>query len=160
MQQLGTVPVWGESDSKQGTVKVKTSWNGKEYTANVGSDGKWKAMVETPRYGGPYSVEISDGEAVTINNVLIGEVWVCSGQSNMNMTIDGSYNDPVIGALDAVVTSTDDNIRMFSVGQKMDSSRWPNAPANGRPRRRKTRPISQPQAITSHARYAKCWACR
>ena len=121
MQQLGTVPVWGESDRKQGQVTVKTSWNGEEYTAAIGSDGKWKAMVETPRYGGPYSIYISDGETVTINNVLIGEVWVCSGQSNMNMTIDGSYNDPVIGALDAVVTSTDDNIRMFTVGQKMDS---------------------------------------
>lgn len=121
MQQLGTVPVWGESDRKQGQVTVKTSWNGEEYTAAIGSDGKWKAMVETPRYGGPYSIGISDGETVTINNVLIGEVWVCSGQSNMNMTIDGSYNDPVIGALDAVVTSTDDNIRMFTVGQKMDS---------------------------------------
>ena len=78
-------------------------------------------MVETPRFGGPYRIEISDGEPLTVNNVLVGEVWLCSGQSNMDMTIDGCYNDPVIGALDAVVTSTDNNVRMFTVDKKMDS---------------------------------------
>lgn len=121
MQQLSNAPIWGESDKTQGSVTVKTSWNGKEYTAAIGEDGKWKAMVETPRFGGPYRIEISDGEPLTVNNVLVGEVWLCSGQSNMDMTIDGCYNDPVIGALDAVVTSTDNNVRMFTVDKKMDS---------------------------------------
>lgn len=75
--------------------------------------------VETSAYGGPYTIEVSDGEAVHINNVLIGEVWLCSGQSNMDMRVSGRYGDPVIGSLDAIVTSANPQVRMFTVGSKM-----------------------------------------
>lgn len=121
MQQGGKAPIWGESDKKNGKVTVKTSWNGKEYAATVDAEGRWKTAVETPAYGGPYYIEVSDGQTERISDVMIGEVWLCSGQSNMDMTINGGYNDPVIGALDAVVTSADNGLRMFNVGKKMDS---------------------------------------
>ena len=121
LQQKSAVAIWGSSDRKQQKVTVKTSWNAKKYTAVTDESGNWKVKVETPVYGGPYSIEVSDGESVHINNVLIGEVWLCSGQSNMDMRVSGRYGDPVIGSLDAIVTSGNPEVRMFMVGSKMTS---------------------------------------
>ena len=118
LQQKSAVAIWGSSDRKQRKVTVKTSWNAKKYTAVTDESGNWKVKVETPVYGGPYSIEVSDGESVHINNVLIGEVWLCSGQSNMDMRVSGRYGDPVIGSLDAIVTSGNPEVRMFIVGSK------------------------------------------
>ena len=121
LQQKSAVAIWGSSDRKQRKVTVKTSWNAKKYTAVTDESGNWKVKVETPVYGGPYSIEVSDGESVHINNVLIGEVWLCSGQSNMDMRVSGRYGDPVIGSLDAIATSGNPEVRMFMVGSKMTS---------------------------------------
>ena len=74
-------------------------------------------MVELPTIeaGGPYEVTISDGEAVTLKNVMLGEVWICSGQSNMEMPMKGFKNQPVEnGNLDAA-RGTNPNIRLFTV---------------------------------------------
>ena len=121
LQQQSAVAIWGSSDRKRQKVTVKTSWNAKKYTAVTDESGNWKVKVETPVYGGPYSIEVSDGEPVHINNVLIGLVWLCSGQSNMDMRVSGNYGDPVIGSLDAIVTSGNPEVRMFMVGSKMTS---------------------------------------
>ena len=86
MQQLSQVPVWGKA-AVGAKVDVATSWNKKHYTANVGVDGKWRVDVSTPKAGGPYTITISDGDVVELSNVMIGEVWLCSGQSNMEMRV-------------------------------------------------------------------------
>lgn len=122
LQQQSMVAIWGSSDKQQQKVAVKTSWNNRKYTTRTDELGNWKVKVETPVYGGPYIVEISDGEVVCIENVLIGEVWLCSGQSNMDMRVSGRYGDPVIGSLEAIVTSENPEIRMFTVGSKMTSA--------------------------------------
>ena len=122
LQQQSMVAIWGSSDKQQQKVAVKTSWNNRKYTTRTDELGNWKVKVETPVYGGPYIVEISDGEVVCIENVLIGEVWLCSGQSNMDMRVSGRYGDPVLGSLDAIVTSENPEIRMFMVGSKMTSA--------------------------------------
>lgn len=122
LQQQSMVTIWGSSDKQQQKVAVKTSWNNRKYTTRTDELGNWKVKVETPVYGGPYIVEISDGEVVCIENVLIGEVWLCSGQSNMDMRVSGRYGDPVLGSLDAIVTSENPEIRMFMVGSKMTSA--------------------------------------
>lgn len=121
LQQQKLVYFWGNSDKHEKKVILKTSWDAKKYTAITDKEGNWKINIETPSYGGPYQIAISDGETVYINNVLIGEVWLCSGQSNMDMRVGGSYNEPVIGSLDEIVTSENSNIRMFTVGKKMAS---------------------------------------
>lgn len=122
LQQQSSVAIWGNSDKKKQKVTIKTSWNQKKSATITDELGQWKVKVETPVYGGPYSIEVSDGETVTINDVLIGEVWLCSGQSNMDMRVGGRYSDPVIGSLDAIVTSENPEIRMFMVGSKMTSA--------------------------------------
>ena len=92
LQQQADVPIWGE-DKADKKVTVTTSWNKRKYTTTTAANGKWKVSVATPKAGGPYSITISDGKTVRLNNVLIGEVWLCSGQSNMEMPIVGWGND-------------------------------------------------------------------
>lgn len=92
MQQQTQAAIWGKA-SKNATVSISTSWNGKSYSAKASADGSWKIQVATPKAGGPYEITISDGKSLRLKNVLIGEVWVCSGQSNMEMPMKG-YKKP------------------------------------------------------------------
>jgi len=89
LQQKSKVLLSGTATADQ-RVKVTTSWNNKTYKAKVGADGRWSLRVTTPSYGGPYTITFDDGETFTLNNILIGEVWICSGQSNMEMNVNGS----------------------------------------------------------------------
>ncbi len=115
LQQQTDVAIWGTAD-KNATVEIISSWNDKKYATQADSNGRFRLKISTPKAGGPYNVTISDGIALTLENVLIGEVWVCSGQSNMQMPMKGYNNQPVIGSLDAVLESTNPNIRLFNVG--------------------------------------------
>ena len=100
LQQQTDAAIWGKATANK-TVKITTSWNNKSYSAKADSDGNWKTKVQTPVAGGPYSISISDGKTLTLNNVLIGEVWICSGQSNMEMPMRGFNNQPIIGGQEA-----------------------------------------------------------
>ena len=117
LQQQTDVAIWGTA-YKNSTVRIVTSWNNKKYTTKVSDDGRWRLKVSTPEAGGPYSLTISDGHTLTLNDVLIGEVWVCSGQSNMQMPIKGFNNQPIIGSTDAIVSSTNAAIRFFTVSRE------------------------------------------
>lgn len=88
LQQLSGAPIWGTGTPDK-EVKVSVSWDGKEYRATVNKAGKWMVRVQTPSAGGPYTISIVSGIAVTLKNVLVGEVWFCSGQSNMEMPLAG-----------------------------------------------------------------------
>ncbi|MCK9412522.1 MAG: hypothetical protein M0Q53_09495 [Prolixibacteraceae bacterium] len=114
LQQQTKAAIWGTA-SKNATVKVTTSWNNKIYSCRAGSDGNWKLKVATPIAGGPYEITISDGKSLKLKNVLIGEVWVCSGQSNMEMPMRGLRSQPVIGSAEAIALSSNPNIRLFTV---------------------------------------------
>ncbi|MEN8117049.1 MAG: sialate O-acetylesterase [Bacteroidota bacterium] len=114
LQQQTEAAIWGKTQ-KNSTVQITTSWNKKNYSAEADSDGNWKLKVETPEAGGPYSITISDGKEITLSDVLIGEVWVCSGQSNMQMPMRGYYNQPVLGANEAIATSTNKSIRLITI---------------------------------------------
>lgn len=93
LQQNTQVRLWGEARPDKKVTAV-TSWNGATYTAVSGADGAWSLSVDTPSAGGPYTITLSDGKEKTVlENVLIGEVWICSGQSNMEMKM----SDKVIG---------------------------------------------------------------
>ncbi|MDR2086116.1 MAG: sialate O-acetylesterase [Dysgonamonadaceae bacterium] len=87
LQQQTDAPIWGKATGK--SVKLTTSWDKQTYTAQPDAGGKWSIRVKTPTAGGPYSISISDGKELTLKNILIGEVWICSGQSNMEMPLAG-----------------------------------------------------------------------
>jgi sialate O-acetylesterase len=102
LQQQTSVKLWGETKANA-TVTVTPSWEKKSYTAKAGSDGKWLLTVATPVAGGPYKIGFSDGEKLTLENILIGEVWFCSGQSNMEMPLRGFDRQPVKNSTDAIL---------------------------------------------------------
>ena len=88
LQQQTSVKLWGKANPNK-KVKVLPSWNEIEYSTIADADGKWMVTVSTPKAGGPYEIRFTDGEELTLKNVLIGEVWFCSGQSNMEMPVRG-----------------------------------------------------------------------
>ena len=88
LQQKSKVALWGRADANA-KIHVTTSWNNKSYSTTTDATGKWKVMVSTPKAGGPYEISFTDNETITVSNVMIGEVWFCSGQSNMEFTFKG-----------------------------------------------------------------------
>ena len=102
LQQQSEAQFWGKAAPGK-KVTIRPSWSTQGITANVGKDGRWRAAVPTPEAGGPYTIELSDGERLTLRDVLIGEVWLCSGQSNMEMPVHGFPNQPVEGSAEAII---------------------------------------------------------
>ena len=83
LQQKVFAPVWGTASPGK-VVTVKPSWSKHEYKATAGNDGRWMLEIDTPKAGGPHSLTITEngGNALVINNVMIGEVWLCSGHGD------------------------------------------------------------------------------
>ncbi|MBS1655902.1 MAG: sialate O-acetylesterase, partial [Bacteroidetes bacterium] len=85
LQQNDSATIWGWGNSSE-KVKVSGSWDNKTDSTIVNNLGKWTVKLKTPSAGGPYTVIIKQGaEKIVLTDVLIGEVWLCSGQSNMEM---------------------------------------------------------------------------
>ncbi len=103
LQQNTEVNLWGWD--KPGTeVNVTTSWSAQKASAKTGKDGKWSVKVQTPKASyTPLSITFDDGDKTTLDNILAGEVWVCAGQSNMEMPVKGFGNCPVKDFNKAVV---------------------------------------------------------
>jgi len=120
LQQKADVPIWGKANVNT-IVKISTSWNRKTYTTKADETGKWKIIVKTPKAGGPYQVIISDEEKLKLDNVLIGEVWVCSGQSNMEMPL--ADWGQVLNFKKEISSANYPRIRLFQI--KRDTSREP-----------------------------------
>lgn len=80
LQRDETVKVWGRAQKGE---KVTVKFLKKNYSCITGDDGKWMIKLKPMKAGGPYTMEIRGNNKITLNNILIGDVWVCSGQSNM-----------------------------------------------------------------------------
>ena len=124
LQQNSSVKLWGWADGKK--VTVTTSWNNRTYQASTDKDGAWLVKVDTPEGGyTPYSITISDGTPVTLSDILIGEVWICSGQSNMEMRMMGNAAQPINHSLETLLNSGNyrDRIRFITVPRTNDTER-------------------------------------
>ena len=106
LQQQTEARLWGKTTAKE--VKVTTSWDNEVYTAKASKNGDFIVKVNTPKASyTPLSITFDDGDRLTLSNILSGEVWVCAGQSNMEMPVKGFGNCPVEGYNDAVVTANE-----------------------------------------------------
>jgi sialate O-acetylesterase len=114
LQQKATVPVWGW-DKPGSKIRLMASWSKNTYEGVCDPSGKFIIKIATPAAGGPYSLTVSDGKPLVLHNVLIGEVWMCMGQSNMDIPMKGFKSQPVIGSNEAIVDSKNDQIRLFTV---------------------------------------------
>jgi sialate O-acetylesterase len=121
LQQQSKATIWGWTTPNR-TVSLTPSWNKRPVSVKADASGKWKAVVETPVAGGPYSLSVSDGKTITLNNVMIGEVWFCSGQSNMEMPLKGFKGQPIIGSNEAILKSSNKNIRVYTVPRSVKLS--------------------------------------
>ncbi len=125
LQRNSEVELWGNAVAKA-EVTVTVSWDkGKKYATKSDASGRWSVKVKTPEAGGPYEIEIKDRDGIVrLRNVLSGEVWFCSGQSNMEMPMRGFYGQPVEGANEAIAKANKRvPIRVFSADYKADAER-------------------------------------
>lgn len=115
LQQRTSVPIWGKGVPLS-RVTARGTW-GSRGNALVGPDSMWTLMLMTPKAGGPYDLSIRHGDStVTLKNVLVGEVWLCSGQSNMEMPLEGwPPNDTIWNSASAIDHSFNPKIRLFNV---------------------------------------------
>lgn len=122
LQQDCDVKLWGKA-KPQSKVTVKTSWDNKAYKTTATSDSTWQVIVQTPKADNhPYSITFSDGEKTQLDNILMGEVWFCSGQSNMEMPMRGFDRQPLRGTNTIIAKQKPSTpIRMFITDSKKGS---------------------------------------
>jgi sialate O-acetylesterase len=116
LQQNSDAPFWGKANQGDAVV-VKGSWGASAKT-KVPDDGLWKVKLHTPKAGGPFEVDVQIGDStITYKNVMSGEVWVCSGQSNMEMPLEGWSGNPIKNSALEIETANYPNIRLFTVAR-------------------------------------------
>ena len=130
LQQQTRAAIWGTA-APGSTVTVSASWSKARVKTVADPDsGKWLVRIDTPSAGGPYEITVSDGQPVTLKNVLIGEVWFCSGQSNMEMPVKGYNSQPVRNGTEYIVSARPSRpIRICNIERK--ASRTPLEESRG-----------------------------
>ena len=116
LQQQTQVPVWGWGDPGK---MVEVRWDGKSYKTSVKADGSWRVEIPTGKAdGAAYTLTVKSGkEFLTVNDIVLGEVWICSGQSNMEMPVSGFGFQEVEGATEAIMEApeTASQVRVFDI---------------------------------------------
>ncbi len=91
LQRGKPIPIWGWESQSQ-TNKVTVTFNGKSVTTTPAADGKWSLKLPIMKAGGPFEMSIEGSTQIKLKNIMVGEVWLCSGQSNMEWTVRSSNN--------------------------------------------------------------------
>lgn len=123
IQREALVPVWGWADANEKVI-VTTSW-GEEVKTVTSANGNWRVDLQTPKAGGPFTITITGKNKIEINNVLSGDVWLCTGQSNMDFSMSKFINNarepqyqPLVEYIRKEVATAKDNwIRHIEVPQ-------------------------------------------
>ena len=111
MQRGKSIPVWGQADAGE---TVSVTFKKKTYTTTAGADGSWRVDLPQQKAGGPFQLTVND---LVIDNCLIGDVWLLSGQSNIDVTIERVY--PQYGKV--IDDYSNERIRMFRVQTDTDT---------------------------------------
>ena len=117
LQQLADAPFWGSAKPER-DVSIKGSW-GASAKAIATKDGSWMTKLRTPKAGGPYQVTVQSGDTtVVFRNVLIGEVWLCSGQSNMELPLEGMLPSiPIRNSAEEIRNARNSRMRFFLISR-------------------------------------------
>jgi len=117
LQQKDTINIWG-TDFPNTTIKITTGW-GENSITKADFNGKWSTKIKTPKADKkPYKLIIEGSNKLVFKNVLLGEVWLASGQSNMEMPVKGYPNTPINGSNEAILNAKNSNIRLFHTNRQ------------------------------------------
>ncbi len=108
LQRGKPIPVWGKADAGE---TVTVTLNKKKVTTTADANGRWRVDLPLMKAGGPYALEVSSDETITISDVLVGDVWLLSGQSNIDVTIERVYPNYT----DEIDNFSLDKVRLFRV---------------------------------------------
>lgn len=115
LQRNTTIQIWGWADAGEKVI-LEASWLNGPLSVNADNEGNWSVEVKTTKSKDPQTIKIAGKKSsITLENILFGEVWLCSGQSNMQMPLKGFDGQPVFGSALAIAKSTNPNLRLFSV---------------------------------------------
>ncbi|MEO6454949.1 MAG: sialate O-acetylesterase [Ginsengibacter sp.] len=113
LPQNTEINIWGWADPRE-IIKVTVKWDTTNYTCVTDfRSAKWEMKVKTPKAGGPYKIIINASNEIVLNDVMIGEVWLCGGQSNMELSAASGVKQ----AIDEAPNATNKNIRFFYVSK-------------------------------------------
>ena len=109
LQQNDEVKFWVWANPNE-DITIQPSWTNEVYETKASNQAKWELKIKTPNYGGPYTISIKGYNEIILKDILIGEVWLCSGQSNMEMSASWGIKN-----MDEVENANQKNIRFFNV---------------------------------------------
>lgn len=130
LQQQTQARLWGKG--VPGTqVQLTTGWNNQQYQTKVAADSLWEVRVNTPEASfTPYQISITgNGQTTRLDNILIGEVWLCGGQSNMEMPMKGYGEQPVADGIDEILRNAP-ALRSFKMERRSKSKPQFDAPGS------------------------------
>ena len=125
LQRNASVKFWGWGNPSE-EITITTSWDNAEYKIKPGSQATWQTTLKTPGAGGPYTIKFKGYNEVILNNVMLGEVWLCSGQSNMEWTANAGID----GGEAEIAKASYPNIRFFTVPKLTATSQQMNLPGS------------------------------
>ena len=111
LQRNKTDKIWGWSDPGDA---VRVEIGGNTARATAGPDRRWQVAIQAPPAGGPYTLKITGHQSAEFQNVLVGDVWLCGGQSNMEFKLRGALNGP-----EEIKAANYPQIRFFNVAQQV-----------------------------------------
>ena len=118
LQRNTTVTIWGWADVKE-KITISLSWINQPIRVVADGNGNWKVHIQTTNSKSPQTIKLKSRTSnILLEHILFGEVWLCSGQSNMTMPIKGYFGQPVYGAQQAILTAGNNNLRIFTVENK------------------------------------------
>jgi len=117
LQRNTSVKIWGWAKSGE-KITVKTSWVTNEIKITTPENGRWEILLKTTLSKEPQTIQLNSIESnIKLENILFGEVWICSGQSNMRMPLKGYTGQPTFEGNAAIANSRNSNIRLFSISE-------------------------------------------
>ncbi|QBN20348.1 sialate O-acetylesterase [Flavobacterium nackdongense] len=125
LQRNAEVNLWGWANPQEEVV-ITPSWNNQTYIIKASNQAIWQIKIPTPKEGGPFSISIKGYNEIVLKNILVGEVWICSGQSNMEMNASWGIEN----GDEVVKNATNPNIRFFTVPKLTATTPQNNLPGN------------------------------
>lgn len=134
LQQKTTIALWGWADAGERII-IQCSWNRQPVKVTAGADGRWLTHIRTIAAGGPYTITFRATNTVEVQDVLLGEVWLCSGQSNMEFPLakQKAWRTGVVGYEQETAKATDPRLRLFTVQQAIAATPQPDVQGSWTP---------------------------